>query len=228
MADMLTESNGSRKHKDMRPTEVKKSERKVQQTMEAVNSFINPFDVPDKDKLYSLSSGAAAPPHVEAYVMTDRAGIEAKEVFIRERLQQKDHLFDHVKRMNLLTLGHTHKTVHVKTSKNKLVEYKQQGSMAMQLLVKSQQGNMVGLDMLEDVMKFCLTPVPYSIGTSDGYLTITAKAKSFQYVTKDVNDAPIPAPDVTLHANVPCQFHQDDGTETKRMWREAHRQRRND
>ena len=65
----------------------------------------------------------------------------------------------------------------------------------MQLLVKSQQGNMVGL---EDVMKFCLTPVPYSIGTADGYLTITAKAKCFQYVTKDVNDAPIPAPDVTL------------------------------
>ena len=88
----------------MRPTEVKKSERNVQQTMEAVNSFINPFDVPDKDKLYSLSSGAAAPPHVEADVMrADRAGIEANEVFIREHLQQKDHFFDPVKRMNLLT-----------------------------------------------------------------------------------------------------------------------------
>ena len=40
MADMLSESNGSRKHKDMRPTEVKKSEKKVQRTMEAVNSLI--------------------------------------------------------------------------------------------------------------------------------------------------------------------------------------------
>ena len=67
--------------------------------------------------------------------------------------------------------------------------------MALQLLVKSQEGNMVGL---EDVMKYCLTPVPYSIGTADGYLTVTPKAKGLHHITKEVNDAPIPSPDATL------------------------------
>ncbi len=186
LADMLSESVGDRKHKDLRPAEVNKGEKKVRRAIEAVNSFINPFDVPIKNKLYSLSSGAAAPPDVMKDVLrADRAGTEAKEKFIREP----------VKRLKLLTLGNTCKSVLLKTSKNKLVEYKQQGSMALQLLVKSQEGNIVGL---EDIMKYSLTPVPYSLGTADGYLAITPKAKGFHYLTKEVNDATIPPPDVTV------------------------------
>ena len=54
MVDMLSESNGNRKHKDLRPTEVTKSERRVQRTIDAISGFMNPFDVPDKEKLYSI------------------------------------------------------------------------------------------------------------------------------------------------------------------------------
>ena len=196
MVDMLSESKGSRKHKDLRPAEVRKSEQKVQRTIDAVNSFINPFDVPDKEKLYSLSSGAFASPEITEDVMrSDRAGTEAKEKFIRERLEKGDNFFDPVKRIKLLTLGHTRKAVRVTTSQNKVVEYKNQGSMTLQLLVKFQEGNMVGL---ENVMKYCLTPVPYSIGTADRYLAVTPKAKGFHHMVKEVNDATIPPPDVTL------------------------------
>ena len=69
----------------------------------------------------------------------DRAGTEAKETFIRERLEKGDHFFEPVKKMKLRTLCHSRKSVRVKASHNKVVEYKQQGSMALKLLVKSQK-----------------------------------------------------------------------------------------
>ena len=47
-------------------------------------------------------------------------------------------------------------------------------------------------------MTYPLTPVPFSIGTADGFLAKTDKSKSFQYLTKDCEDAPVPAPESTL------------------------------
>ena len=58
-ADMLSEAPGGRKHKDLRPAEVKRGEKLVNKTVDAVKSFLNPFDVPEETKLYCLSSGAA-------------------------------------------------------------------------------------------------------------------------------------------------------------------------
>ena len=68
--------------------------------------------------------------------------------------------------------------------------------MAIQLLVKSQNLNM-NID-LQNVMKYQLTPIPYCLGTSDGYLAKTNKAKGFHHITKDSEDAVRPLPDVTL------------------------------
>ena len=61
MADMLNESDSGGKHKDNRPSEIQKSEKMVSTTMNAINNFINPFDVDDKSRLYCMSSGAPAP-----------------------------------------------------------------------------------------------------------------------------------------------------------------------
>ena len=46
-----------------------------------------------------------------------------------------------------------------------MTEFKQHSNIALQLLVKSQQGNL-GVDVKE-LMAFQLTLVPYSLGTSD-------------------------------------------------------------
>ena len=46
-----------------------------------------------------------------------------------------------------------------------MTEFKQHSNIALQLLVKSQQGNL-GVDVKE-LMAFQLTPVPYSLGTAD-------------------------------------------------------------
>ena len=65
-----------------------------------------------------------------------------------------------------------------------------------QLFVKLQSQ---GLQLdLKELMTYPLTPVPFSIGTADGFLAKTDKSKSFQYVTKECEDAPIPAPESTL------------------------------
>ena len=48
-------------------------------------NFITPFDVPDKDHLYSLSAGAPVSPEVERDVFhAEMIGNEAKEEFVRE------------------------------------------------------------------------------------------------------------------------------------------------
>ena len=45
MADMLTESNEGDKHKDLRPSEIRRSEKCVQNATEAIKCFLNRFDV---------------------------------------------------------------------------------------------------------------------------------------------------------------------------------------
>ena len=40
--------------------------------------------------------------------------------------------------------------------------------------------------------KYPLSPVPYSLGTANGYMTETDKSKGMQFLVKGVNDAPQP------------------------------------
>ena len=123
---MLTESNEGGKHKDLRRSEIRRSETYVQNATEAVRGFLNPFDVDDRDKVYCLSSGAPETDEVEDDVLcAEKAGEDAKELFITERLMKKQDVFEPITRMNLKTFVHQNKTAKVLTSKNKLIEYKQ-------------------------------------------------------------------------------------------------------
>ena len=72
--------------------------------MLAIQSFLNPFDVPDKGKLYCISSGATVPTAVEKDMMAaESIGKQAKERFIKERLHTKEWFFDPVKKLKLKT-----------------------------------------------------------------------------------------------------------------------------
>ena len=97
--------------------------------MNAITDLINPFDVDDKSRLYCISSGAPAPSIIVNDVLTaEEIGNNAKELFIRERLEKTIK-----KRVN--TMSELNKVVKVKTSKNKVVEYKQQSNIAFQVLM---------------------------------------------------------------------------------------------
>lgn len=82
------------------------------------------------------------------------------------------------------------KTVVVRTSTNREVQYKQQANVEFQLLVKSQQ-QPAEIEILE-LLKYPLMPVPSSIGTADGYLLKTDKSKGFAFLKKGVEDADVP------------------------------------
>lgn len=88
------------------------------------------------------------------------------------------------------------KTIKVKTSQRKIIEYKQQGDIAFQLMVKAQSsGNKLDL---REIMKYPLTPVPYSLGTSDGFFAKTDKSKGVHYLLKDLENSQIPVDSRTL------------------------------
>ena len=192
MADMLTDSEFSTWHRDLRPAEIQKSDRLVCETQEAIFGFTNPFTIADKDNLYCISSGAKVPKdHENDILSAELRGTRAKEKFIQERLEKGENFFEPIKRMNLKTMEDMGKNVKVKTANNKIVEYRQQGNVAMQLLVRSQSPELQ--INLADLLKFPLTPVPFSIGTADGCFAKTDKSKGLKYLlekTDSVNVAP--------------------------------------
>ena len=118
-----------------------------------------------------------------AEALLRRGAISVARSFIRGNRCEQD-FFEPVKRMNLKTFADKNKTVKVLTSKNKVIEYKQQGNITLKLLVQSQMQE-ERLSMKE-LMAYPLTPIPYSIGTADGRLLKTDKSKEFHFLTKDV------------------------------------------
>lgn len=72
-----------------------------------------------------------------------------------------------------------------------VIQYQEQSNLAFLLLVKSQSKD-APLD-LEELMKYCLMPVPPSLGTPDGFFSKTNKATILHYLLEDdVPDLPYP------------------------------------
>ena len=97
--------------------------------------------------------------------------------------------------MKLKTMSLANKSTRVKTSKNKITELKQQSTVILSLLVQIQ--NKVDINV-EVLMSYPLTPVPYCLGTADGYLTKTDKSKGFDYLMKGIESAQLPDQETTL------------------------------
>lgn len=114
------------KHRELEPAQIKKSEEAVQCTIAAIKSFTNPFQMTDKERLYSLASGAPVSLEVEVDVLRAEAvGKAAKEVFIRDRLQGgcETSFFDPIKKQKLLTMEACNKTVKLTSSEGKVKQF---------------------------------------------------------------------------------------------------------
>ena len=188
LAGLRSDINPDVRHRDLRPLEIKKSELSVIKTVDAVESFMDPFSISENNSLFSLSSGGKMSVEVEKDVLgAEEFGKKQKTEFIEERLEVNKNFFQPIKRANLKTMGEHSKKVKVTTKENKVVELKQQGIIAFQLLMKCQ--NMDKKMDLQEVMKYQLTPVPSCLGSSDGFLGKTNKAKGMQYLLKDTFDS---------------------------------------
>ena len=73
MVDMLADDSDVKKHRDLRRTEIERSEANVVEVAEAIVGFINPFEMEQKDKLYCISCGASATSEIERDVILAQA-----------------------------------------------------------------------------------------------------------------------------------------------------------
>ena len=194
-AGLRDESSVNMQHKDLNPAEIIKSEVNITACLSAFSGFMNPFTIEDDTALYNISSGAKVPKDIEQDVLqAESHGRTQKEAFIEERLKENDKFFEPIKKLNLKTMASNTKSVKIKLSQNKVIELKHQGNIAFQLLVMSQNTSLP----LNEVMAYQLTPIPYSLGTPDGFLNKNNKALGLKTLTNDMDDSMQPPQDKTL------------------------------
>ena len=191
-------------HRDLEHSEIVKSEEAVQRVLTTIRSFTNPFEIPDKQRLYNLSSGAPVPEEVENDVLqAEEFGRGQRDQFIQERFVngQSDKLFfEPVKKLKLRTMEVTNKQVKLTTSEGKVVQYREQSDLAFTLLIKSQLiDNPISFD---ELMHYPLMSVPPVLGTPDGYFAKTNKAAPVHFIMEEF-------PNVESYPQ--NAFHVEDG-----------------
>uniref|UniRef100_UPI00358FA82B uncharacterized protein n=1 Tax=Myxine glutinosa TaxID=7769 RepID=UPI00358FA82B len=117
-------------------------------------------------------------------VQAEAVGKAAKADFIR-RLEsgEPESFFNPIKRKKLKTMEASNKKITLTSSQGKVIQYQEQSNLAFLLLVKSQSQD-EPLD-LGELMKYCLMPVPPSLGTPDGFFCKTNKASILHYLLED-------------------------------------------
>ena len=84
-----TDSSKSGKRHELLPSEVKRSEAAVQRAIEAIQGFLNPFNVADKERMYILPSGNPVPPDIANDVLSaEEVSWLERDKFASERLQK--------------------------------------------------------------------------------------------------------------------------------------------
>ena len=121
------------------PQALYRNEGLVLATVDSVNSFLNPFGIPDKDNLYCISSGCKMSQDIERDVVSAECkGEDQKEAFIEERLKRNDNFFQPIKRLKLKTMEDNSRRVKITSTKSKVIEVRQHTNIAFQWLIKSQ------------------------------------------------------------------------------------------
>ena len=94
------------KHRELGKSEIRRSEDAIRRTTDAITGWLNPFTIPNKDKLYILSSGSPVSEEVADDVLrAEKAGNDAKNAFIDQRLLTTVvDFFDSIKKLKLLTM----------------------------------------------------------------------------------------------------------------------------
>ena len=105
--------------------------------MDALGGFVNPFTIDDKDHLYCISSGQKMSEDIAADVLSaEEVGNREKLVFIERRLKENDvQFFNPIKKLRLKSMADMSRKISITTKHKKVVELKQQGNIAFQLLV---------------------------------------------------------------------------------------------
>eukprot|EP00745_Piridium_sociabile_P026705 TRINITY_DN42673_c0_g1_i18.p1 TRINITY_DN42673_c0_g1~~TRINITY_DN42673_c0_g1_i18.p1 ORF type:complete len:760 (+),score=189.88 TRINITY_DN42673_c0_g1_i18:236-2515(+) len=193
--DMDSQENTA--HKDLRPSQVTQSDADTVKVMQAVNNFVNPFQIENKNELYCLSSGAPAPKDVENDLLSaDRVGEEAYRQFVKERLLERTVSFNvPIKKLNLKTFAKTAKSVKVSGKSKKTHQITAERNVFSQLVLLAVNHNI----SMERALQFPLGPVPWSLAMSDGTPAKTDKAKLLHLLETESHRAEKPASDTNTY-----------------------------
>ena len=165
-------------HKSLRPSEIIKSEKKVQRIVEVLqDEYINPFDEDlEKNYLYNLSSGIAIQDDLaESILKTKEVGRTAYSAFVKERLEIGEKMFhDSITRKLLHTFRDTAQRVRMnKNGRTKTVDANWNFlSFLLALSAKTSKS----IDY-QKALEYPLCPVPLSLSDADGSKRSTAKSK---------------------------------------------------
>jgi hypothetical protein len=144
MVDMLADDSDAKTHRDLRRTEIERSEANVVKVADAIVGFINPFEMEQKPEWNKKTSCTVfhlvrlLPQRLNATLYLQKHSVLTKVDLISERLEMHGKFFDPIKRLNLKTLSELAKKTTIKSSQNKIIEYRQLSNIAFQLLVRSQ------------------------------------------------------------------------------------------
>lgn len=140
--------------------------------METFKAFLNPFDT-DREHLVCISSGQKVPEDVANDLLkVEDIGKESFEEFLETRLKNKTTKFHNpLTKSKLKTFASASKSTPIKSPMN-VVKFKAERNVFGQLLILSQEHK---VDM-EKVLKYPLSPVPWSLSSPDGLPLKTNKA----------------------------------------------------
>jgi len=78
----------------------------------------------EKNKLYSVASATAVAPETEKDLLeAEKKGKEAGMEFAHERLKKGEKFFEPIHKQKLKTMANMKKSVKLKTTQNKLIEF---------------------------------------------------------------------------------------------------------
>ena len=89
MADMLTGSETGCVHTDVRQSQILKGEKSVNHAKDAVNSFLNPFNIGESNTMYCISSGSPVPEDITQNILNAEETLGA-------RAKKKDNFYEPV------------------------------------------------------------------------------------------------------------------------------------
>ncbi|GFO25597.1 hypothetical protein PoB_005210200 [Plakobranchus ocellatus] len=140
--------------------------------MDTFSAFLNPFDT-EREHLVCLSSDQKVLGDVaDEFLKVEDVGKKSFKEFVDTRLKDKTTRFHKpLTKTKLKTFGSVSKSTQIKSAKN-VVKIKAEKNVFGQRLVLSQEYQIV----MEKVLKYSLSPVPWPLSSPDGLPLKTKKA----------------------------------------------------
>ena len=183
---MAGKDDADRTRKDLDQSQIERDENVICNIIATIQFMASPFEYAGDD-LINISSGCVAPEEVKSDLMCAfRIGSDAAKDFENSRLRsESSKIFEPIKTNKLKTFATA-----LKTSKTKIqseaVQLRATCDMFNRLLIIGKSRNVD----LKELLSYSLTPVPLSLGTSDGAICKTNKSKLIHELEKDTECVP--------------------------------------